>query len=318
MLSKLIRLYHAYMAQDVRSPIPHFAGPPGTGKSQVMQQLADLLGVKLHTVNVARISPLELEGVLMPVTPDGEEMKLRLLHNTLWTQLKEGDIVLLDEFMRGFPEVYNGLLDILTSREVAGFQLPRVFFVAASNSISTYDEALRDRLLHIYVPDIRKVATARTRVKEIIVEELGLLPEMVTTQEMDQLITEEVLPMYNVLDQFKGRNKNVGTIGEGTSVRNLIGQARLREIQSTPLKDLLQYNNTRAMQDGKAQYVVLTTGRNPDPKYVKAAAALKGNDRLTEIQAKNLELNLLLIEMEEVISETDTTETEIPDVDDII
>ena len=131
MLERLARLYTAYMAQDVRSPIPHVAGPPGVGKSenaaalaklvgksQAAEQLAKLVQKKLHIINVSRLSPLEIEGIQMPI-----ENKLEMLHSTLWTQLQEGDVVLLDEFLRGFPEVYNALLDIFTSRHVAGFDL---------------------------------------------------------------------------------------------------------------------------------------------------------------------------------------------------
>ena len=171
MLEQLIKLYTASMMQDVRSPIPHLAGPPGTNKSGVAQQLANLVGKKLHIVNVARLSPLEIEGLQMPIE---ENTRLKMLINRLWADLEEGDIVFFDEFMRGFPEVYNGLLDIVTSRHVAGHDLPKVFFLAASNSVSTYDEALRDRLIHIYVPDIRKSATARARVKQIMIDELGM------------------------------------------------------------------------------------------------------------------------------------------------
>ena len=76
---------------------------------------------------------------------EGVEMKLQLLLNSIWDNLEEGDIVLFDEFLRGFPEVYNGLLDIITSRQIGLHKLPKVFFVAASNSVATYDKALEDR-----------------------------------------------------------------------------------------------------------------------------------------------------------------------------
>lgn len=46
LLQQVIRLYYAYMAQDVRSPMPHLAGPPGVGKSEVIAQLAKMLGVR--------------------------------------------------------------------------------------------------------------------------------------------------------------------------------------------------------------------------------------------------------------------------------
>lgn len=314
MLETIIRLYTCYMEQDVRSPIPHLAGPPGTNKSSVMKEFAEMIGVRLHVWNVARFSPLELEGLQMPVgTATDESYRLKLLHSPLWTSLREGDIVLLDEFLRGFPEVYNGLLDIMTSREVAGFTLPKVFFIAASNSIATYDKALEDRLLHIKVPDIRKSSAAMMRTKQVLADELGLHPKSVSSQEMSDLIANEVVPMYGVLDQFDGKAKVGTTATDGHSVRNLIGQAKLREVQSVWLKELIQINNTHAMQDGKPQFVLLLDGKKPPIGYVPKARQLQGNPKLTPIQAANLSLNLQLVEMEEAKRETTTEERELID-----
>lgn len=320
MLEKVIRLYYAYMATDVRSPIPHLAGPPGTNKSGVVQQLADLLGVTMHTFNVARISPLELEGVQMPTTSTNgveHDMVLKLLHAPMWTQLKEGDIVFLDEFMRGFPEVYNGMLDIMTSREVAGYQLPKVFFIGASNSVAAYDPALEDRLLHVFVPDLRKQAGEREHVKQLFIDELGLDPRVAKFTEFDDMLREEVYPMFTVLDQFKHNKPGQGAVAlRGHSVRNLIGQVKLREVQSATLKDLIEMNNTVAMQQDKAQFVILLSGKNPNPNYVRLANKLRGNPKLTPIQAQNLELNLQLIEME-AASRENYTEGDIEDDPDL-
>ena len=158
MLSTILRLYTASRAERVRTPVPHLFGPPGCGKSSFVEQAAKMLGVNLHQINVSRISPLELEGVQMPT-----EGKLELLLATYWNNLKDGDILFLDEFLRGFPEVYNGLLDIFTGREVAGYHLPRVFIAGASNTTTTYDKALEDRLLHIPVPDPRKSKAEKRR-----------------------------------------------------------------------------------------------------------------------------------------------------------
>lgn len=321
MLERLIRLYTAYMLQDVRSPTPHLAGPPGVGKSTVVQQLADLLGVRLHIVNVARLSPLELEGVQMPVgnVDKLEDYRLHLLTSTLWTQLREGDIVLLDEFMRGFPEVYNGLLDIMTSRQVAGFHLPRVFFVAASNSVAAYDKALEDRLLHLPVADIRKSKTERDKLAELFVREAGLHPQMVDSDEMRELILQEVAPMYDVLDQFTQKGQAMtgsGSRAEGRSVRNLLGQLKLREVQSKLLKALLEYNNSVAMSSQKPQFVVLASGRKVPAGYRIAAEKLRGNPKLTKIQADNLEMNFHLMEMEDALKTNDREEDADDDVID--
>ena len=181
MLERILRLYVMAITADVRSPLPHIVGPPGCGKSTVAEQLATLVGKQLHIINVSRLSPLEVEGVQMP-HGSGEEMVLRMLPATFWSSLEEGDIVLLDEFLRGFPEVYNALLDILTSRRAGAFTFPKVFILGASNSTVSYDKALEDRLLHIKVPDPRKSKREKQRLAKLLVSELGLLPSMAATK----------------------------------------------------------------------------------------------------------------------------------------
>lgn len=314
MLEMILKLYSMYMAVDVRSPVPHLVGPPGCGKSTSVEMAADVIGCNLHIINVSRLSPLELEGVQMPHTLD-EEMFLKMLPATFWTQLKEGDILLLDEFLRAFPEIYNGLLDILTSRQVGGFSLPKVFIIAASNSTVSYDKALEDRLLHLPVPDPRKSKREKKYLASIVVEQLGLMPDMVDSMEMQTLLDTEVLPMFELLDSFKNKSTSPAAL-KGSSVRNLIGQAQLRQVQSVALKEMLDMNNRRAMTAGKIQYVFLTTGRNPDPAYKSKAQVLQGNPKLTEVQSLNLTLNLQLIEMESIRSERGSDEDDILDAGD--
>lgn len=235
----------------------------------------------------------------------GDDMFLKMLPATFWTSLKDGDILLLDEFLRGFPEVYNGLLDILTSRRVGAFRLPKVFIIGASNSVTAYDQALEDRLLHLPVPDPRKRKTERDRLANILVDVLGLLPSMATSTEMQELLDEEVLPMYALLDSFKKTGTKAGASISGSSVRNLIGQAQLRIVQSGPLKELLMANNVAAMQAKKPQYVLLVNGSpaSVPAGYKDSASVLVGNHRLTEVQRCNLTMNLQLIELEEATTE---------------
>ena len=302
MLEALMRMYVMALAYDIRSPMPHLVGPPGSGKSTMVEQLAEQIGVHLHVINVSRLSPLEVEGVQMP-SGHGEEMVLKMLPATFWTSLGEGDILLMDEFLRGFPEVYSSLLDIFTSRRVGAFRLPKVFIIGASNSVIAYDFALEDRLLHIPVPDPRKNATERKRLASIMVQDLGLDPEMVDSMEMNDLLGGEVLPTYDVLDVFKKRGTKVTSTENGRSLRNLIGQAQLRQVQSPKLIDLIEANNQRAVSKGHWQYVFLLNGVNPPHGYVNAAVPLRGNKKLTPVQAINLDMNLELIELEEMKKE---------------
>lgn len=311
MFEKILKLYVASQLGEVHSPMPHLFGPPGTGKSSVVADVAKLLGVDLHVINVSRISPLELEGVQMPVE---NNTKLHLLTATFWTQLKDGDILLLDEFLRGFPEVYNGLLDILTSRQVGGFKLPNVFILGASNSTVAYDPALEDRLLHLPVPDIRKSKTARMELGTRIGEALGLLPEMFHSMEMLDMINVEITPMYEVLDQ---RGAKVGsTSTSGRSARNLIGQAKLRHVESAGLRELLETNNQKAMSQSKPQFVVYPgrpsnrrslAGPAWERKYIASATPLQDNPVLTPLQRQNISLNLQLFSMESARSEEKET-----------
>lgn len=312
MLEKLLKLYTMAMTADVRSPMPHLFGPPGCGKSSVAEELAEIVGAKLHILNVSRISPLELEGVQMPTGTD-MEMKLQLLLATFWNSLKHGDIVLLDEFLRGFPEVYNGLLDILTSRMVGGHALPTVFIMGASNSTVAYDRALEDRLLHLPVPDPRKLKREKNLLARRIVDELGLHPEMWNSQEMISLLDQEVLPMFDMLDSIGRGNGGSAPVPKGKSLRHLIGSAKLREVQSVPLMELIAANNNRALGEAKFQYVFLLDGKKANPAYEKKARQLVGNERLTPIMAQNLSLNLQLIEMEQARNEKGNTDDDFTD-----
>jgi hypothetical protein len=312
-------MYSMFMAVDVRSPIPHLFGPPGCGKSTVVEQAAELIGVNLHIINVSRISPLELEGVQMPHTNDDGSMYLKLLTATFWSSLKEGDIILFDEFLRGFPEVYNGLLDIFTSRRVADFVLPRVFIIAASNSTVSYDKALEDRLMHITVPDVRKLKKEKKKLGDIVCQALGLLPEMAGSYEMLAMIDTEVAPMYDILDNIKNKSSAPAS-GKGNSIRKLIGQAQFREVESSALKDVLNMNNNRALQQGKLQHVFYLNGKSVDSTYAKRAEKMLATqaDKLTSVQRSNIELNLQLIEMESVRYEKEgTSDDEVADDTDI-
>lgn len=303
-LEKLLRLYAMSMAYKVRSPMPHLVGPAGCGKSTYVEQLADILGVELHIINVSRLSPLEVEGVQMPHGKDAD-MHLRMLPATFWTQLKDGDILLFDEFLRGFPEVYNGLLDIFTSRRVGAFRLPEVFIIGASNSVTSYDLALEDRLLHIAVPDPRKSKAEKDHLAALIVNVLGLLPDMANSYEMTNMLDTEVLPTYAILDSFKKKGVKVGTAAIGSSVRNLLGQAQMRMVKSTALKELIDANNQRAMGAQKAQYVLLLNGNKVPSGYVAAAKKIRGNPRLSQVQALNIEMNFQLIDMSLASTEED-------------
>lgn len=304
MLDRLLKLYAMSMAYDVRSPMPHLVGPPGCGKSTSVEHLAKLLGVQLHIINVSRLSPLEIEGVQMPLTAtDDSEMRLHMLPATFWTNLQEGDILLMDEFLSGeFAAVYNGLLDIFTSRRVGAYHLPKVFLLGASNTVIAYNSALEDRLLHLPVPDPRKNTGVFNHLAGIFVSALGLLPATVQDTTLLDLFQEEVFPMYEILDHYKKKGTRVvPTSGlQGQSLRKLIGQAQLREVRTPLLKDLLQHNNTHAMSLSKPQYVFLLDGKSAPHGYENMLPQLVDNPKLSPLQRLNAQMNQELIKTEQL------------------
>lgn len=304
MLEKLIKLYASYMVFGTTGLLPHLVGPPGSGKSSVIEELAELVGADLHIINVSRLSPLEVEGVQMP-HGEGADMQLRMLPATFWTQLKDGDIILFDEFLRGFPEVYNALLDIFTSRRVGAFRLPKVFMIGASNSITAYDEALADRLLNLPVADPRRRISEKKRIATMLVEMTGMHSSMAETQEMTDLLDEVVLPTFDVLDSLLDKKSKGQARTGGKSLRNLVSQVQLRYITSNRLKALIEANNQWVRSTSKVQYFILLGTERDAGKYEKDLRSLVGNPKLTQAQARNIEINLQLIELAKARKGTD-------------
>ena len=223
-------------------------------------------------------------------------------------ELVPGDIVLLDEFLRGFPEVYNGLLDILTARQVGDFVLPKVFFIGASNSVIAYDKALEDRLLNIPVQDLRRAPRALAQARQRFVEETGLHPQMVDSYEVTELFNVEVLPTYDMLDAFKNRKTMAVADLKGTSVRNLVGQVQLRYVQSTSLREVVQVNNRICINKKQLQYLLLLHGDAVDPKIPDELQKLVHARGLTPQQRTNLDLNIQLCELAEHKKRKDTAD----------
>lgn len=301
---KLFKMYYAAKLQHARGLTPHLVGPPGSGKSTIVEDLASSLDVNLHVLNVSRINPLELEGVQVPSNMDSTPRLTQLLA-TFWNSLEEGDIVFLDEFLRGFPEVYNALLDIMTSLRVGSHQLPWVFFIAASNSVTTYDPALDDRLLHLPVPDAR-VRSVQSQMMQDFIDICGLHPSIATTSQLEELFNQEIGKTYEILDRFKARvtQPTSKPQHEGKSMRHLIGQVQLREIKSNYLSAVIKENNRLALSQSEPQFLILTTPFGSEASFEQYTLAIDklgkvDPAKMTDVQLSNLALNRVILEMRE-------------------
>ena len=156
---------------------------------------------------------------------------------------------------------------------------------------------MEDRLLHLPVTDPRTSHRERARLAKLFVDEVGLLPAMATSFEMEQMLDAEVLPMFDIMDQLKKKAVAPTAAMEGTSLRNLIGQVKLREVQSSKLKELIKINNSKALLQGRPQHIVLM-GTHVTPQLSTAVESVgKHLDKLNEVQLLNYNINMQLIQV---------------------
>ncbi len=115
-------------------------GPPGIGKSQVVRQAADGLGVGLIDVRASQLDPVDLRGV--PSIANGR---------TVWCVPdffpSDGEgLFFLDELDKAAPAVQAGLLQLLLDREMGSYRLPDGWWVVAAGN-RTEDKAGSNRMI---------------------------------------------------------------------------------------------------------------------------------------------------------------------------
>lgn len=114
-----------------RTIIPLFLGDPGTGKSVTVHQFAKDKGVTLVKYIASQMSPFEVSGVTLP---DRETKQMVCYDFDKLNNLKDGDILFVDELLNANPTVLAAFLTVLEDRmTISGKKLPDVMIVAAAN-----------------------------------------------------------------------------------------------------------------------------------------------------------------------------------------
>ncbi|MEL6151828.1 MAG: MoxR family ATPase, partial [Chloroflexota bacterium] len=93
-------------------------GPHGTGKSQLIEQVAHALNLGFRHYNAALLNYDDIIGIPMP-TDDGEELRFIKSPGTIW----DAGFVFLDEISRCRADLQNKLFPIIHERRVVGIQL---------------------------------------------------------------------------------------------------------------------------------------------------------------------------------------------------
>lgn len=139
---------------DVFNPL--FVGPPGIGKSQIVQQWCKQNNLPFIDLRIALMEAPDLIGF-----PTVEKVGDRQItcHNIpeFWPHKGEG-VILLEEPNRGTTSVMNCLMQLLTDRKIHKYNLPEGYMIVgcinpedAQYDVNTMDAALKDRFETFYV-----------------------------------------------------------------------------------------------------------------------------------------------------------------------
>lgn len=215
-----------------------FIGPPGCGKSTAPAQAAMLLGVPMYTISLLATDPMEVRGYDTPGT-DGELIARVASH---WKDREPYSIVVFEELDKAYLQQLHSVIDLMTSRKVGDYELPPLHFIAVANSAEFASPAVMDRLLITGVPDPRNNRSEQDKIKRRIVDYSGLHPEMVASAELQALMTNEILPPYEVLESIKTKTRT-GQVKQGLSERRVIAMIKGRVVTHNLIKKLVDANN---------------------------------------------------------------------------
>ena len=99
-----------YNNLELRSScIPLFIGNPGMGKTSIVHQFAKERNIKCLTEIASTKMPHEFSGLAMP---DNKTKKMTYYDYDVLLDLRDGDILFLDELLNANPMILNAFLTI--------------------------------------------------------------------------------------------------------------------------------------------------------------------------------------------------------------
>lgn len=126
----LEKTYNNYLLR--RTTIPLFMSDPGTGKSTIIKEFAESKKAGFLKITLSQRMPNEVAGAVMP---DLSTNSWRMLDNEQLSNLKDGDVLFLDEVFNGtLKQTLDSTLNFTEDRILpSGQKLADIMIVAASN-----------------------------------------------------------------------------------------------------------------------------------------------------------------------------------------
>lgn len=132
--------------------VPCLLGAPGIGKTEGIETFAREHGRNVVHIITSQILPTEVSGMTMP---NQETHSMDVFDHTRLSHMRDGDILFLDELLKGQQQVLSACLTLVQERRLmSGTMLPDVIIVAAANPLASpkmMPEEIRQRFLFLDV-----------------------------------------------------------------------------------------------------------------------------------------------------------------------
>ena len=114
-----------------KNTIPVFVGKTGLGKTSLVREFASEVGANLVPLILSTKDPFEISGMLYP---DKKSKRVVEFDVSIFRDLKDGDILFLDEVLNTTLPTFKSLLTVLSERTLgSGYKLPDVMICGAAN-----------------------------------------------------------------------------------------------------------------------------------------------------------------------------------------
>lgn len=138
---------------------PLFEGPPGIGKSEIVQQWCKARGLAFVDIRAAYFEAPDMIGFPLLKEVNGRSRTLNALPEIWPTDMESSGVILLEEPNRGTTSVMNTMMQLLTDRKIHLYDLPPGWIIvgcinpeAELYDTSTMDPALKNRF-QLYTVD---------------------------------------------------------------------------------------------------------------------------------------------------------------------
>jgi MoxR-like ATPase len=158
-------------------------GKHGTGKSFLLERLAQALGLVYRFYNASLINYDDLVGIPMP-----DEARSSLRYITTPTAIWDAEVVFVDELNRTRPDLQNKLFPIIHERRVQGVELEKLRYRWAAMNPATNGEQ-----------DEQEAYLGTEPLDPALADRFGFLVEVPDWSDLSEAERTEVL-----FDQFRG------------------------------------------------------------------------------------------------------------------